>query len=484
MRVTPGVWRALSARGNAAPRYASFPTGTTKFAGHEAVNGDTRSSASAPRFRRFLQVARTKRVSLLGGAALIGLLTARQNWACPSTLTDPDAPEPTDAPPSPLPQPSPPAASATAAPAPAPSEAITPAASPGAPTSGSAPSASPAPATTATADAPVKQNPFGLVVPAASEAEAMTETLEVQRERLFSQLEGELELTPAQLARVRAVFSASSILSQGNPRISLHPIGRAECRAALAERPLRPGDTACGAPHMAALYERPEDGPESARACIDQFEFPNIPCEYPVVHVSAREAAQLCEAVDKRLCDAHEWEGACAGSLDTPEREYPWGKDRHTMRREHNAARTRVWAYGPTKNHALCATTSYKTPGCPGGGFNACGSNTFPAGSFPDCVSPFGVYDLHGNAAEHMNLPIRREELTSSGGSGATEMKGSWFIFSHYEAHEDDCHWRAPDWHPSPVMSTHSHGNYHLGFRCCKSLAPEPAVASVSASTP
>jgi sulfatase modifying factor 1 len=323
-----------------------------------------------------------------------------------------------------------------------------------------------------------------VVVPAASEAAAMGETLEVQREKLLSRMQSELALSPPQMERVRAVFAASSILSQGNPRLSLHPIGREECRAALASRPLHPGDSSCGVPYMAALQDREQEAPGSPRACIDQFEFPNIPCEYPVVHVSAREASQLCEAMDKRLCDAHEWEGACAGDLDPPEREYAWGKDRQTMRRLHNAARTRVWAYGPQKDHGKCATTSYKTPGCPGGGFNSCGSNTFPAASFPDCVSPFGVYDLHGNAAEHMNLPLRQEELTSSGGSGATEMKGSWFIFSHYEAHEDDCHWRAPDWHPSRVMSTHSHGNYHLGFRCCKSLAAEPALASASTGSP
>jgi sulfatase modifying factor 1 len=305
-------------------------------------------------------------------------------------------------------------------------------------------------AATSSAESPPNGNPFGSVVPAASEAEAMNETLEVQRERLLSHMQSELALTPEQLARVRELFGASSILGQGNPRISLHPIGRAECRAAVAQRPLRPGDAVCGAPHMAAVYGSGKSSGERPGVCVDQFEFPDIPCEYPVVHVSAREAAQLCEAVGKRLCDAHEWEGACAGSLEPPEQEYAWGKDRMSMRRSHNAARQRVWAYGPEKNHALCATHSYKTPGCPGGGYNSCGSNTFPAGAFPDC-----------------------------GGSGATEMKGSWFIFSHYEAHEDDCRWRAPDWHPSRVMASHSHGNYHLGFRCCKSIT-EPTVAQRS----
>ena len=57
---------------------------------------------------------------------------------------------------------------------------------------------------------------------------------------------------------------------------------------------------------MAPLYNPAVEGPEEARSCIDQFEFPNIPCEYPVVWVRAVEAALLCRAVGKRLCDAHE----------------------------------------------------------------------------------------------------------------------------------------------------------------------------------
>ena len=50
---------------------------------------------------------------------------------------------------------------------------------------------------------------------------------------------------------------------------------------------------------------------------------------------------------------------------------------------------------------------------------------------------------------------------------GYTEMKGSWFIFDTYRAHEDWCRWRAPFWHGTRVMDEHSHANYHLGFRCC-----------------
>jgi len=126
-----------------------------------------------------------------------------------------------------------------------------------------------------------------------------------------------------------------------------------------------------------------------------------------------------------------------------------------------------VWAYGSHKDHAVCATGTPKTAGCLGGGWGQCGSNTYPSGAFPACVSAFGVYDQHGNAAEHMNLPLAPEELASRGGAGATEMKGSWFVFQREEAHEDDCRWRAKDWHPSKITAMTSHENYHLGFRCC-----------------
>jgi hypothetical protein len=71
-----------------------------------------------------------------------------------------------------------------------------------------------------------------------------------------------------------------------------------------------------------------------------------------------------------------------------------------------------------------------------------------------------------------MNLPLSPGEMASAGSTklGVTEMKGSWFIFDRYYAHEDWCRWRAPYWHGSRVMSPGSHSNYHLGFRCCKSL--------------
>jgi formylglycine-generating enzyme required for sulfatase activity len=299
---------------------------------------------------------------------------------------------------------------------------------------------------------------------------AEPETVEQQRATLLETLRREHDLAPPQLAAVARIVAHSALIGQGNPRISVHPIGRDECLKTSQRTPLRPGDPACGRPHMVPLYDPKVNAPSDASVCIDQFEFPGAPCEYPIVHVSAREAVQLCEAVGKRLCDAHEWEGACAGALLPASGEYAFGLDRRAMRTAHNRKREIVWAYGVDKDHARCATTSFKTPSCPGSGYERCGSNTFPTGAFPGCVSPLGVYDLHGNVAEHMNLPMRPSELGRVGGHGFTEMKGSWFSFATTEAHPDDCRWRAPDWHGSSVTSPRSHSNYHLGFRCCRDV--------------
>jgi formylglycine-generating enzyme required for sulfatase activity len=231
---------------------------------------------------------------------------------------------------------------------------------------------------------------------------------------------------------------------------------------------------------MAPLYDPARQTREDAPACIDQLEFPDVPCALPVVWVKAREAAELCEAVGKRLCDAHEWEGACAGALEAPDyrfdlaRGVPPATAIERMRAAHNRSETprRIWSYGPEYRKGVCATSSHKTPGCNGGGWSRCGSNTCPAGSFPACRSPLGVYDLNGNAAEHMNLPLEPGEMTSRGSRtlGYTEMKGSWFVFDDFRAHVDSCRWRAPYWHGSRVLDAHSHANYHLGFRCCKTL--------------
>lgn len=307
---------------------------------------------------------------------------------------------------------------------------------------------------------------------AAAADEAEPKTLDEQKEALLAKLARAEKLSDEKLARVRAIVFGTRWLSQGNPDITAHPMTRGECRSRRqAAAPLPPGDARCGAPNMVPLYDRARGQSDvDAKVCIDQYEFPNIACEYPVVYARAVDAVELCRALDKRICDAHEWEGACAGALRDPETEYAFGERRMMIEYLHNQKRELTWAYGPKRDHSLCATQSRKSPKCYAGGWTLCGSNTYPAGAFPSCRSGFGVFDLHGNAAEHMNLPLTAAQLASRGGLGETEMKGSWFIFSRGEVHPDDCRWRAPMWHHTRIDDANSHANYHLGFRCCRDI--------------
>jgi hypothetical protein len=313
---------------------------------------------------------------------------------------------------------------------------------------------------------------------------ASPQSLQQQNEILLRELQRVHGLSDNQIDAIRKIFIKSGYIGQGNPTITQHPMTPEESQAKVNSMGVHyenpQFERICKGKYMAPVYDPSKQKPEDAKACIDQFEFPDIPFTYPVVWVKAREAAEICWAMGKRLCDAHEWEGACAGALEPPDYRFDLAKGVspeegiRRMRIAHNQAdsATKSWSYGPTYQKGICATGSKKTPDCNGGSWTGCGSNTYPTGSFPACRSSLDVYDLNGNAAEHMNLPLNESQMSSLGSTelGYTEMKGSWFIFDTYRAHEDWCRWRAPFWHGTRVMDEHSHANYHLSFRCCKSL--------------
>jgi formylglycine-generating enzyme required for sulfatase activity len=310
------------------------------------------------------------------------------------------------------------------------------------------------------------------------------QALHEQNELLFRQLKEARGLTDDQISAIRKIFAKSGYIGQGNPELTRHAVTPEQCLASLKQKGVQYENARfekiCGGKYLAPLYDPATQKPEDAKVCIDQFEFPNIPCAYPVVWVKAREAAEICWAEGERLADAHEWEGACEGNLQPPDYHFEQLRGLspdaaiNRMRASHNLADgpKKRWSYGPEYRKGVCATSGVKTAGCTGGSFTGCGSNTFPAGDFPECHSPLGVYDLNGNAAEHMNLPLNESQMSSQGSRelGYTEMKGSWFVFDQVRAHEDWCRWRAPFWHGTRVLAENSHANYHLGFRCVKDL--------------
>lgn len=319
---------------------------------------------------------------------------------------------------------------------------------------------------------------------------ANAQSLAERNELLFQQLQEIRGLSNSEINRVRSIFanSPNGWMGQGNPAVTQHPLTPEQAAAnvggtvAQVQASYRNSEfeRICGGPYMVPLYDPETQTPRDATVCADMFEYPNIPMVYPVVWVRANEAAQLCAAEGGRIGDAHEWEGAAAGQLLPPD--YPFELVRgmglsaavNTIRNYHNNAyaNTRgTYSIGAWQS-GVCATGSFKNASCNGGSFQGCGSNTYPAGSFPACQSPLGVYDIDGNAAEHMNLPLAEDQMASAGSTtlGVTEMKGSWFIWDTIRAHEHWARWRAPFWHGTRVMSEGSHRNYHLGFRCFRDV--------------
>ncbi len=311
------------------------------------------------------------------------------------------------------------------------------------------------------------------------------QTLAENNERLFAQMQEARDLSDETMARIREIFAGSQFLGQGNPDVTRYAMTPEEAQARLPAPALEYYRNAryeriCGQPYEVPLYDPETQEPEDATVCVQMFEYPNVPLAYPVVWVTAREAALLCAAEGARIGDAHEWEGAAAGQLLAPD--YPFDRVRgmgmrdavRTMRAWHN----QHWAHARGQysigdwQPGVCATGSSKSPGCDGGNWRRCGSNTYPAGAFPQCHSPLGVYDIDGNAAEHMNLPLNEGQMASLGSAelGVTEMKGSWFVWDEIRAHEHWARWRAPFWHGSRVMDPRSHRNYHLGFRCFRDI--------------
>ncbi len=175
------------------------------------------------------------------------------------------------------------------------------------------------------------------------------------------------------------------------------------------------------------------------RTCMDQYEWPNRAGEEPVVMLRFVEAEALCARAKKRLCSEFEWEMACEGPSTNP---FPYG-----FRNDPNACNTGK----PYKSISEKRLSSEKA--------DVRGAETkrlwqgAPSGSFPACVSFYGIADLVGNVEEWVTTSRPEWPHPSS-------LKGGF--------------WSKP-W--AGCRGTNdSHGPmfrfYEIGFRCCKDPAP------------
>jgi formylglycine-generating enzyme len=167
----------------------------------------------------------------------------------------------------------------------------------------------------------------------------------------------------------------------------------------------------------------------------------------------------VCHAQGKRLCTQDEWNLAC--------------------RADPGGGPDRVYAYGDELDLTVCNTNKSRVAGpfCDVSAndklWTTCGTNTEPSGSFPRCRSRFGVFDQHGNVAEIMT------RFEPADGKMYTQLKGSAFFYvdvakkptdpgGYWTKYPDQCNFD-PRWHVEKLEES-AHMNYHLGFRCCKTL--------------
>jgi formylglycine-generating enzyme required for sulfatase activity len=158
--------------------------------------------------------------------------------------------------------------------------------------------------------------------------------------------------------------------------------------------------------------EAPERLVTTEEYWIDKFEYPNILGEMPLVNATWYEAREKCLEQGKDLPTERQWEKACRGPEGFV---YPYGNeyDKRKCRTELS------WNDGPAAS-----------------------------GTYRDCVSGYGVYDMSGNVME-WTLGESVEERAVRG--------GYWQNIDFYTR----CSYRV-FYHPTYAAP-------NIGFRCVKS---------------
>ncbi|HEY4102631.1 MAG TPA: SUMF1/EgtB/PvdO family nonheme iron enzyme [Polyangiaceae bacterium] len=160
------------------------------------------------------------------------------------------------------------------------------------------------------------------------------------------------------------------------------------------------------------------------RFCIDRYEYTAPGDALPLNYQSFDKASAVCTDLGKRICTESEWNFACEGEDMRP---YPYGFSRETV-----CNQDRSDLYEPNPHYQVLA------------------DRREPAAARPECVSPFGVYNMTGN----MDEPVLREG-TAHVEPYRNALKGGWWM-----AARNRCR-------PSTTAHDDHYKDIQVGVRCC-----------------
>ncbi len=172
--------------------------------------------------------------------------------------------------------------------------------------------------------------------------------------------------------------------------------------------------------------------------CVDRYEWPNEKGQLPALLVSWTDAKKQCEAKGKRLCTETEFNFACEGEEMLP---YTYGLARDATKcsidKEYRKRKKKLYPYERCQRTPACKEHLAEL------------DQRLPTGSLPQCVSPFGAYDMNGNINEWVEMPKKKYPDRSG-------LKGGW--------------WGPVRGRCRPTVTFHKEDDYGYeeGFRCCK----------------